>query len=194
MGVFLDPAAIGAAVDLRCRDVYVLLQKGALAQGIVQGDLRHHVGAVPVGGIQPAFGHHALGGEVDDVGRTLGVNQGEQLVELTIEVDGPVDEVVVVCQSLAPIVPGPAIRQEDVFGFFGSADTQNPMPGMKSSGYEMRARETVAADDEEGVVCHSVIDLEGIGSDVAGAPRRWADCPGFPRPEQPCSSLWQRSA
>ena len=62
--VLLDPATIGAAIHLRCGDMHVFLQKGFLAQGIVQGHLGYHIGAVPVSGIEPAFGHHALGGEV----------------------------------------------------------------------------------------------------------------------------------
>ena len=62
--VLFDPATIGAAVHLWGSDMHVFLQKGFLAQGIVQGHLGHHIGAIPLGGIEPAFGHHALGGEV----------------------------------------------------------------------------------------------------------------------------------
>ena len=62
--VLFDPTAIGAAVHLRGGHVNIFLEKRFLAQCIVQSHLGDYVGAVPVGGVEPAFGDHSLGGEI----------------------------------------------------------------------------------------------------------------------------------
>ena len=58
-----------------------------LPEGIVQGHLGHHIGAVPVRGIEPAFGHHALGREVDHQLGLHPINQLQQRVQLAVEVN-----------------------------------------------------------------------------------------------------------
>ena len=49
--------------------------------------LGYHICAIPVGGIEPAFGHHPLRGEVNHKLGLHPIDQVQQRVEMTVEID-----------------------------------------------------------------------------------------------------------
>ena len=84
--VLPDPA-LGRAVDLRRRDVDVTLEPVIVAQPVVQPHGRDDVGHEPVVGMEPALADHALGGEIDHMGRALASSSGLQRLEVVVEID-----------------------------------------------------------------------------------------------------------
>ena len=110
--VLFDPTAIGAAVHLRGGHVNIFLEKRFLAQCIVQSHLGDHVGAVPMGGVEPAFGHHALGGEIHHQLRLNAIDQFQQIIQLAVEINRLKLEVLRCGEGWALPVEGPAVRKE----------------------------------------------------------------------------------
>lgn len=95
-----------ATVNLRGGYVNVFFQKVQFAQSIMQLDLGHHIGLVPVFWGQPALGDHALGSEVDDVSGPPGLDQLHQAIQVMVQVR---------LFEAEPLLPGgqPFIGQED---------------------------------------------------------------------------------
>ena len=115
--VFANPALIGAAVHLGGGDVHVFLQESALPKGIVKSHLAHHIGLIPVGGIQPALGHHPLGGEVHHVAGLHPINQLQKLSQLAVEIDGVEVEVLRGGEWLARCWLWPAVGKKNGIRF-----------------------------------------------------------------------------
>ena len=135
--------AAGAAVDLGRGGLHELLEELALPQPLVQPDHGDGVGLVPVLGILPALGDHALGGEVHHVVGLELVEHGIELVEIAIEVQLPKGETV---------VRHPPVRQEDRLGLGRAAGAEHFRAGLQQARHEAGARKTVAADDQESFV------------------------------------------
>ena len=76
----------------------------------------HHIGLVPVGGIEPAFSHHSLGSEVHHKLGLYAINQLQQRVQLAVEINGLKAEILRSCQCCATIVLWPAVWKKDRVG------------------------------------------------------------------------------
>ena len=85
-GRVLGDDAGGGAVHLGRAHVNVFFQPGAAAQCLVQAQVGHDVGLVPMLGIEPALGDHALGGKVDHHRRGKSIERGHQAVGIGVEI------------------------------------------------------------------------------------------------------------
>ena len=72
-GRALGDDAARAAVHFGRADVDVFFEPSAAAQRLVQAEVRHDVGLVPVLWVEPTLGDHALGSKVDNHRRGEGV-------------------------------------------------------------------------------------------------------------------------
>ena len=81
--VFGDEAA-ATAIDLRSRNMDVFANEIVLAKLVVQANVRQNVGLIPMLWIKPAFSHHALGGEVEDIIGTPGLDEAGDSVRVLI--------------------------------------------------------------------------------------------------------------
>ena len=139
-GGFFHEAAC-APVDLRRGDLHELLEKVHASQAVHEPGGRDHVGLIPVVGVVPALGHHALGGEVDDVFRLRLANHRLDPIEIAVEVEGVEREAV---------VWGPRIGQQRLVGLRRAADADHLRAVGEGLGHERGAGERVAAEDDEG--------------------------------------------
>ena len=79
------PAA--TAINFRRGYVDVFFEKRKLSQLLVQSHVGDDVGLIPLVGMQPAFGDHALRSEIYDVVRLEVADGGGELVRMIVQVE-----------------------------------------------------------------------------------------------------------
>jgi hypothetical protein len=99
--------------------------------------------------VQPAFGHHPLGGEVDDDGRLHLIDQSGQLAQLGVEINGLKSEIVSRGHGLPGSRIRPSVGQEHCIRLGRPAHPPDLMASLQSLCNEMGATEAVAADNQD---------------------------------------------
>ncbi len=85
-GCILPYHAGAAPINFWGGHMEIFFQSIPLAELLVESDIRHHIGLVPMDGSQPAFRHHALGRKVRHPSEILFPGQATDLLRFFIQI------------------------------------------------------------------------------------------------------------
>ena len=103
-GALLGHVATATAIDLRRGNVDILFDERELPDFFVQPHIGHHVGLIPMLGMKPAFGDHALRGKIHHIVRLEIFDGGNDPIQITIQVKLLEAEVGGLCTVPIPFV------------------------------------------------------------------------------------------
>ena len=160
-----------AAIDLGSRDVDVFFEARHFPEPVVQADVGHHVGLIPMIRMLPTFGHHALRGKVDHVGRTEFGGRVEQFrrVEIKIKLGEAKAGHFFRC-------PLPAIRQENLVRLGRTACAQHLPAFPQAVRDEACSGKRVASDDHQPLCIAHWEEVSAGCSGIVAEPGRKRPC------------------
>ena len=129
--------------------INILLEKWQFTQLIVQPDLAHHIGLVPVFWNSPALGHHTLGGGINHVFRPKFLGEHNQFINLTIKINLSKAELIGSWES--------SIREKNYVRFRGTTNAKNLMRVLQYAFNKLRPRKSITSDHHEASHCTTVL-------------------------------------
>ena len=120
----------------------IFFQPIPFAELLVESDIRHHIGLVPMHGSQPTFRHHALGRKVRHPSEILFPGQAADLLRLFIQIHSQKRKL------LKPFGRTPVVRQENGIQFIRAAYPDDLMSFGQGMINKCRPRVGVAPDDQ----------------------------------------------
>ena len=137
--VFPHPT-LRTAIDFRRGDMNIGIEEIDLTKPFLQAHQGDDIGHHPVIGIGPAFGDHALCGEVDDAVRPALGDQLHQRIEVMIEVD--------TMEGKVSFVLHPAIAAQWQGDLLRAADADDVLTSSQKMLYESGSGKRIRPDDK----------------------------------------------
>ena len=159
------------AIDLGSRDVDVFFEVRHFAESIVEAHVGHDIGLIPMVWMLPAFGNHALRGEVDHAGRFEVGDGVEQLGGVEIEIK--LGEAKAGQFFRRPL---PAIRQENLMRLGRSARAQHLPAFPQAVRDEACSGKRVASDDHQPLCITHWEEVSAGSSGIGAEPGRKRPC------------------